>query len=41
MDTTSSDSKEKLPDGKSKSVDYSKHKGIGLQYRGQPNQLME
>ena len=24
MDTTSSDSKEKLPDGKSKSVDYSK-----------------
>ena len=27
MDTTSSDSKEKLPDGKSKSVDYSKTQG--------------
>ena len=40
-DTTSSDSKEKLPDGKSKSVDYSKSQRKQPTIWRQPNQLME
>ena len=40
--TTSSDSKEKLPDGKNKSVDCSKtQRKCDLQFGGQPSQLME